>query len=83
MNALEFTGRSVGLNSACSAVHALIWLVDKGSQLKPTHSTSEISKESVSNIWSILAYTSHKESPSVAQSGLAPELSSVKTLQML
>ena len=67
----------MGLKAAHSAVLGLVGFVDKRSQIKSMHSISEISKESLSNIWSILAYTSHEESPSVAQSGLAPELSSV------
>ena len=63
----------MGLKAAYSAVLGMAWFVDKRSQLKSVH-RSEISKESVSNIWPILACTSHEEIPSVAQSGLAPEL---------
>lgn len=40
------------------------------------HGIAEIFMESVSNIWSVLAYTSHKENP-FAQSRLVPELSLV------
>lgn len=77
MSALHLADMSMGLQTAHSAVLGLAWFVDKRSQLKSKHSFSEISKESDSNVWSVLAYTSHEESSSVAQSGLAPELSSV------
>lgn len=74
---MPYSLQSVGLKAVHSAIFGLAEFVDKRSHLKSMHSIFEISEGSVSNIWIVLAYTSHEESPSVAQSGLVPKLSSV------